>query len=75
MCIRDRASPLNSKTPVIIAVVVGVIAVCLVIFGVAAATKRIFLDLQESALEPVSYTHLDVYKRQALADMQRRLAP
>lgn len=49
------ASPLNSKTPVIIAVVVGVIAVCLVIFGVAAATKRIFLDLQESALERLPY--------------------
>ena len=49
------ASPLNSKTPVIIAVVVGVIAVCLVIFGVAAATKRIFLELQESALEQLPY--------------------
>lgn len=48
------ASPLNSKTPVIIAVVVGVIAVCLVIFGVAAA-KRIFLNLQESALEQLPY--------------------
>ena len=29
-----------------------------------AALKRLFVDSDEASLKPVSYTHLDVYKRQ-----------
>lgn len=49
------ASALNSKAPVIIAVVAGVIAVCLVIFGVTAATKWLTRNLQGSPLEQLPY--------------------
>lgn len=46
-----QASSLHSKTPVIIAVVVGMIAVFLVIFGGVAAARRIFLNTQEITWE------------------------
>ena len=78
MCIRDRAHQdavarldqmtrdLAQPAPSTVAVVDSRRADAILAEVTSSTTEAGYLDLVESAKEAVSYTHLDVYKRQAV---------
>ena len=74
MCIRDRSKPVRILFPILITVIAGIIAprsVALVGFLMFGNLIRECGVL--ASLSPVSYTHLDVYKRQKLIRLKNAL--